>query len=464
MFSSTIAAISTPFGRGGIAVIRISGDEAIPIAEKIFRPRGKKSLSALPGGQAVYGDFLWEGRVLDDGIATLFRAPRSFTGEDTVELSCHGGLLLTETLLTAALTAGATQAEAGEFTKRALLHGKLSLSEAEGIIDLIDAETPDQLRLARAHTSGVFSRRITELYDRLAALVAETYVVADYPDEDLTSLTPEALKGEIRTLSDRISELLDSFRTGHAIAEGIYTVTAGKPNTGKSSLMNALLGRDRAIVSPRAGTTRDYLEEKAAVGKILLRLVDTAGIRDTEDEVEKIGVTRSLSALHRAELILALFDASAPPDGEDFALLDALKDLSVPKLALLNKNDLLPQVTAPSPALLSALEGRFDDILFLSAKTGEGLAALKEKIESLFAAGDIDYDSRAIVANARQNAALLRAKEALGRAEEALVAGFSPDVAGMDLEEALAALGETDGRSVSADVVDRIFRRFCVGK
>lgn len=463
MYSSTIAAISTPYGRGGVALLRLSGEEAIPIAERVFRPKGKRKLAGLSGGQAVYGEFLSEGRVFDDGIATIFRAPHSYTGEDVVELSCHGGILVAETLLTALFAAGAEQAEAGEFTKRAFLHGKLTLSEAEGVINLIDAETPDQLKLARSHTAGVFSRRVGEIYEALLALVSETYVFADYPDEDLRDLSPAELAVGIEEAAAKLSDLAATFKAGHAIREGIYTVVAGKPNTGKSSLMNALLGRERAIVSDRAGTTRDYLEEKASVGKVLLRLVDTAGIHKTADEVEKIGIDRSLSALKEAELLLAVFDASAPPDEEDRELLQKLALLPVPKLALLNKSDLLTELV-PNGELVHLTAGVFDESFVLSAKEGEGIDALKEKIESLFAAGTIDYDNRAIVANARQNASLLRAKEALERALTALKSGFTPDVAGLDLEAAMAALAETDGRSVSADVVERIFHRFCVGK
>lgn len=461
MFPSTIAAISTPYGRGGIAVIRISGIDAVGIADKIFKAKNKKSLADTEGGRIVYGDILAQGRIIDDGMAALFRAPHSYTGEDTVEISCHGGILITESVLTAALAAGAVQAEAGEFTKRAFVNGKLSLSEAEAVINLIDAETKDKMYLARSHASGVFSRAVDRIYESLLTLVSQTYVFADYPDEDLTDLTPTELRDGIANALADVNALQATYKAGHAISDGIYTVVAGKPNTGKSSLMNALLGRERAIVSSHAGTTRDYLEETATLGKIFLKLVDTAGIHDAEDEVERIGISRSVSALEKAELILAVFDASEKPTEEDAAFFEKLATLPVPKIAILNKNDLDESHHADYAPYL---ESGFHKIVSLSAKNGAGLDSLKATVEELFVSGSIDYDSSAIVANARQNASLLQTAEHLTHALSALDSGFTQDVAGMDIEAAMASLAETDGRGVSSDIVDRIFHRFCVGK
>ncbi|MBQ4120417.1 MAG: tRNA uridine-5-carboxymethylaminomethyl(34) synthesis GTPase MnmE, partial [Clostridia bacterium] len=409
----------------------------------------------------LYGDVYADGRVIDDGIASLFRAPHSYTGEDTVEISCHGGILITESVLTAILTAGAVQAGPGEFTKRAFVNGKLSLSEAEGVINLIDAETKDKMYLARSHTSGVFSREIDRIYENLLALVSQTYVYADYPDEDLTDLSVTELGDGIQKSLADVEALLATYKAGHAISDGIYTVVAGKPNTGKSSLMNALLGRERAIVSSYAGTTRDYLEEKATIGKIFLKLVDTAGIHEAEDEVEKIGISRSVSALEKAELVLAVFDASISPTEEDIAFLNKLKTLLVPKIAILNKNDLDTDHTGD---YLTYLGESFTKVLSLSAKHGKGIDDLKNTIESLFVNGEIDYDNNAIVANARQNASLLQTADHLKRAISALDNGFTQDIAGMDIENAMATLAETDGRNVTTDIVDRIFHTFCVGK
>lgn len=461
MFTTTIAAIATPYGRGGISVIRISGDEAIAIADKIFKAKNNKTLAETKGFTMLYGDIYADGRVIDDGIASLFRAPHSYTGEDTVEISCHGGILITESVLTAILTAGAVQAGPGEFTKRAFVNGKLSLSEAEGVINLIDAETKDKMYLARSHTSGVFSREIDRIYENLLALVSQTYVYADYPDEDLTDLSVTELSDGIKKALSDVEALLATYKAGHAISDGIYTVVAGKPNTGKSSLMNALLGRERAIVSSYAGTTRDYLEEKATVGKIFLKLVDTAGIHEAEDEVEKIGISRSVSALEKAELVLAVFDASINPTEEDIAFLNKLKTLPVPKIAILNKNDLDTDHTGD---YLAHLGDRFTKVLSLSAKHGKGIDDLKSTIEALFVNGEIDYDNNAIVANARQNASLLQTAEHLKRAVSSLDSGFTQDIAGMDIENAMVTLAETDGRNVTTDIVDRIFHNFCVGK
>ncbi len=459
-FPTTIAAIATPYGRGGIATIRISGSDAIPIADAVFCPKNKKKLADTPTNRVVYGDITERNMILDDGIATIFRAPHSYTGEDTVEISCHGGILITETVLTAILAAGAVQAGPGEFTKRAFINGKLTLTEAEAVIDLIDAETEDQIKLARQHTSGILSKELNSLYAALLEIVSQTYVYADYPDEDLTDLSSKEIRQKLVNIREHIEQLIASYITGHAITDGIYTVVAGKPNTGKSSLMNALLGRERAIVSGIAGTTRDYLEEKATIGKIRLVLVDTAGIHASDDEVEKIGIERSVSTLEKAELILAVFDASLPCSDEDELFIKKINALSVPKIAILNKNDMNID---KSETYLHHLQ-TYHAILSLSAQTGNGIEELKNTVESLFAKGDIDYSQTAILSNARQKSTLLRAKSAIDNAISALDNGFSQDVAGLDIENAMSALGDVDGRSVTMDIVDSIFHRFCVGK
>ncbi len=459
-FPTTIAAIATPYGRGGIAVIRISGSDAIPIADRIFMPKSSIMLSNIAANTSIYGDIVSDGSIIDDGMATVFRAPHSYTGEDTVEISCHGGILITETVLAAALTQGAIQAGPGEFTKRAFVNGKLTLTEAEAVIDLIDAETEDQMKLARQHTSGLLSKELGEFYEELLSIVSETYVFADYPDEDLTDLSVIEIKEKLQTVLEKIQALLSTYTAGHAIRDGIYTVVAGKPNTGKSSLMNALLGKERAIVSSIAGTTRDYLEEKAAVGKIRLLLVDTAGIHESKDEIEKIGIDRSVAALEKAELVLAVFDASESCSPEDIEFIEKIASLSVPKIAILNKND---KDTDKSDSYLARLNG-YHAVHSLSAKDKQGLEELKATIEALFISGEIDYSEHAILANARQKATLQRAKEALQSAVTALNLGFTQDIAGLDIENAMSALGDVDGRTVTGDIVDSIFHRFCVGK
>lgn len=469
--TDTIAAISTPYGRGGVALIRISGMDAMEIAGRVFRPKSGKHLTEIPGGRTAYGSICQPlisdakgacyGTIIDDGIAAIYRAPHSYTGEDTVEITCHGGILLTEQVLAAILSAGARPAEAGEFTKRAFVAGKLSLTEAEAVIHLIDADSEEQLRLARSHTKGVLTRALDGFYQRLLTLVSTAYVYADYPDEDLTDLTQPDMMAELNELITDMTALSATWRAGHAICDGISTVLAGRPNTGKSSILNRLLGRERAIVSNIAGTTRDTIEEKVQVGKVTLRLTDTAGLRKSDDPIEQIGVERSFAALRDAELILAVIDGTTPLTEEDRELLQKLSEYSVPKIALLNKSDLRDDA---SPVIDQLNPFSFFAVCPVSAKTGEGMDRLKEVIETLFIQGEIDYDTTAVIANARQKGALDRAIDAMQRAWDALQSGFTPDVAGMDMEDAMAALAEADGRAVSADIVDAIFHRFCVGK
>lgn len=477
--TDTIAAISTPYGKGGIAVIRVSGEEAIEVAARVFRPASGKALADIEGGRIVYGSICEPiiggaempfekpherryGRTIDDGMAAVMRAPRSYTGEDTVEISCHGGVLLTEKVLGALFSAGARPAQAGEFTRRAFVAGKLSLTEAEAVINLIDAESEEMLRLARSHTEGRLKAKLDTYYETLRTLISTAYVYADYPDEDLTDLSADEMKAALEALSSDMSALSDSYRVGHAICEGIQTVIVGRPNTGKSSLLNRLLGRDRAIVSDIAGTTRDTIEEKVQVGKVTLRLVDTAGLRESEDKIEQIGVERSYAALRDAELVLAVFDGAQALTDEDRQLIKTLASFPVPKIALINKTDLLER--GFSTELWEILATTFTAVCPISSLTGEGIDTLKARIEALYAAGEIDYDTTAILANARQKGALDRALAGVRAAIDALGGGFTPDVAGLDLEEAMAALSEADGRAVSSDIVDTIFHRFCVGK
>ncbi|MBQ8382567.1 MAG: tRNA uridine-5-carboxymethylaminomethyl(34) synthesis GTPase MnmE [Clostridia bacterium] len=462
--TDTIAAISTPYGKGGIAVIRISGDEAIDVAGRVFRAASGRALSEIEGGRIVYGSICAPtadgdlGKVIDDGMAAILRSPRSYTGEDTVEISCHGGILLTEQVLSAVIAAGARPAEAGEFTRRAFVAGKLSLTEAEAVINLIDARSEEALKLARSHTAGRLTEKLGQFYESLRTLLSTAYVYADYPDEDLTDLSAEEMVGALEALQGEMQALSDTYYVEHAVSEGITAVIVGRPNTGKSSLLNRLLCRERAIVSPIAGTTRDTIEETVQVGRVTLRLTDTAGLRESDDPIEQIGVERSLAALESAELILAVFDGAEPLSDEDRELLAKLEGSAAPKIALVNKSDL------QAGEVIGLPEGLFHAVCPVSARTEEGMDALRQVIESLYVDGEIDYDSTAILANARQKGALDRSIAGVEAALGALRSGFTPDVAGLDLEEAMAALSEADGRAVSADIVDAIFHRFCVGK
>ncbi len=451
-----IAAISTPYGRGGIAVIRMSGEGVFSLADAVFQAANGKPLSSLEGGRTAYGAILHDGKPIDDGIAAVFRAPHSFTGEDTVEISCHGGVLLTQRVLEASLLAGCRMAEAGEFTKRAYLNGKISLSQAEAVIGLIDAESEEQLKLASATSRGVLHSRLEAIAEELTELIASVYAYIDYPDEDLADLTAEELAEGAQRLHREVSALADSYRAGRAVKEGIPTVIAGKPNTGKSSVLNRLLGRERAIVTDVAGTTRDTVEETATVGRVTLRLCDTAGLRDSDDMVERIGVEKSREKLRESGLVLAVFDGSTALDGEDLAFINELKHLNGSEiLPILNKSDLSEKdITLPIDA----------EPIRVSAVTGCGFDLLAERISALFVSEKLDYDTTPILSSARQFAAAKAAEEHLKSACDALFCGFTQDVAGMDLELALARLREIDGLGVTEEITDRIFHRFCVGK
>lgn len=453
---SSVAAISTPYGRGAIAVIRISGEDAFDVLARVFVPSSGKKLSDYKASQLIRGDIVSGGRSIDDGMAVFFKAPSSYTGENSAEIYCHGGILVSEEVLKAVFAAGASPAPAGEFTRRAFINGKLSLTEAEAVINTIDAETRDKLDLARSHKKGVFSCKIDSIYSSLLTLVSSAYVFADYPDEDLSDVSPEEMTERLSEILSDIKNLAATYKAGQAINEGIYTVLAGRPNTGKSSLLNLLLGSDRAIVSDTAGTTRDSIEETVALGRIMLRLCDTAGIREGSDEIERLGIERSISALERAGLVIAVFDGSEKATDEDKRVCELLSKLSCPKIALINKSDLENKFDLDTSF--------FDKTISMSAKYAESSEALAKEIESLFVEGEIDYDTDAIVSSARQRASLDRAAEAVESALSALASGHTPDVAGLDIEDAMGALGEIDGRAVSEDIVRDIFGRFCVGK
>ena len=462
MLGETIAAVSTPRGRGGVALLRVSGADAILICERVFKPKSGRVLSKVESRRAIYGEILapdgngsWQS--VDDGIATVFVAPHSFTGEDTVEICCHGGVLLTETVLTALLSAGARPAEAGEFTRRAFLNGKLGLSAAEALGNMLEAQTRDQLTLAHVGMHGALEAGCNEIYDSLREVLASIYVKIDYPDEDLADMSREEILSRLEDCRERLKVLSDSYRTGHAIAEGIATVICGRPNVGKSSLYNRILGKEAAIVTAVEGTTRDVLTESASLGRVTLRLFDTAGLHDTEDPVEQIGIGRARDAMRRAELILAVFDGSEALTEEDLTLIRDLKDAPCQVIALLNKSDRGCVEDA-------GYREHFAYVIPISAKSGEGIDALREAVERLFINGTLDLREDAILANARQYAAVISANEAVCRAIEAIAAGYPIDMCCRDAEEAMASIAEVDGRAVSEDIVSQIFSHFCVGK
>ncbi|MBQ9131352.1 MAG: tRNA uridine-5-carboxymethylaminomethyl(34) synthesis GTPase MnmE, partial [Clostridia bacterium] len=432
MIGDTIAAVSTPHGKGGVALLRISGPRALEICERVFRPKSGKPLGQIAPRRAVYGEILapeTDGTWLpvDDGIATVFSAPASFTGEDTVELCCHGGVLLTQTVLTALLTAGARPAEAGEFTKRAFLNGKLGLSAAEALGNILEAQTREQLILAHTGMGGKIEDRCGEIYQTLCHILASIYAKIDYPDEDLADMSREEMEAALEECAQGLEALAQTYRTGHAIAEGIPTVICGKPNVGKSSLYNRILGKDAAIVTNVEGTTRDVLTEGASLGRVTLRLFDTAGLRDTDNPVERIGIQRTRQTLEDAELILAVFDGSRPADEEDRALVADLRERAVPVIAILNKSDLEGEE--------DPLYGQtFADTVRISAQMGIGMEKLTETVERLFTDGALDTRRDAVLTNARQQASVLSALEAVRRAVGALREGLPVDLCCTDAE------------------------------
>ena len=464
MKNDTIAAVSTPRGKGGVALLRVSGSEAVQIAGRVFKPKNGKQLSEIPARTAVYGTiYIKEANgtltPVDDALATVFRAPASFTGEDTVEICCHGGVLLTETVLTALLAAGASPAGAGEFTKRAFLNGKIGLSSAEALADLLEAQNRQQLLLAHSGMGGKTEKKSAEIYAELRRILASVYVVIDYPDEDLADMSREEMIAGFSECLAKLKALAETYRTGHAVAEGIATVICGRPNVGKSSLYNALVGREAAIVTDIEGTTRDLLTETVSLGTVTLRLTDTAGLRETANVVEKIGVERAKKAMEAAELILAVLDANAAITNEDRAILEEAKGVGKPVVILLNKTDL-----GVCAATLAECKSSCQNVVLLSAKTGEGFKELSEIVEQLFTDDSLSLENDAILTNARQQAAVLRAIEDVERAEKALADGLPIDLCCNDAEAAMASLAELDGRAVSEDLVSEIFSHFCVGK
>ncbi len=467
MSEKTIAAISTPAGKGGVSMIRISGKDALSIAGKIFYPASGRSLSSYPQSRAVYGKiFSYEdhdspAKIIDDGIATVFYAPHSFSGEDTVEISCHGGILITRNVLEAIFSAGAIPAGPGEFTKRAFINGKIALSQAQAVIDTINAENEEQLSLARSHLDGKLSDELTDIAGILTRVLSQCYVLCDYPDEDLSEIGNEEMACILQNCNERLTRLLATYKQGHAVAKGIQTVIVGRPNVGKSSLLNSLLGYDRAIVTDIPGTTRDTVEENMYVGKIMLRLCDTAGIRKREDSdsVEYIGIGRSIDKLKNAELVIAVFDSSQCLQTEDKDIIEILKNVTSPKIAVLNKSDLNAKT---GPSQLDYAD--FCLIESVCASNGSGVEKLKSDIENLFYSAKIDYSLTPVLSDAWQKASVENALECIARASNALINGTPADIAGLDIERAVAFISESDGKKVSDEIVRGIFASFCVGK
>lgn len=453
--NKTIAAISTPVGNGGIAIIRISGDNAIAVADKIF----SRSLADVPTHTVHYGFIVNDkGEKVDEVLATVMRAPNSFTREDVVEISTHGGSVASHRVLDAIIRAGAVMAEPGEFTKRAFLNGRIDLSQAEAVIDIINAKNTMSQKNALSQLGGALSREIGGARSDLVSLAAKMQVLIDYPDEDLEDITTDEIGETAREISAKLKKLLSTADSGRIIRDGIRTAIAGKPNVGKSSLMNALAGTDRAIVTDIAGTTRDVIEESINLDGIPLVLIDTAGIHDTEDTVEKIGVEKSRKSIEEADLVIVMLDSQSGFDDEDREVMRASGDTK--RIVLVNKNDL--GSTENIEAIRQAAEG--SPVIEISAKTGAGINSLIEEIKNIYHLGEVADGDRAVITNMRHKTALINADAALVRAAEAIEAGMPSDIASIDINEAIDALGEITGETVSESIVGEIFHNFCVGK
>lgn len=455
--TSAIAAISTAQAPGGIGVIRISGTGARQIAGRVFVSARGQKIEELPGYTALYG---WvyggeEKERIDEAVATVFVAPHSYTGEDVVELSCHGGLYLLRRVLDAVLAAGATPAGPGEFTRRAFLNGKMDLTQAESVMQLIGAQGGQALRTARAGREGALYRRIHASREKLLTIAAHLSAWADYPEDDIPQLDEESLLQSLREVEDELAQLLSQFDAGRVLREGVDTVIVGRPNVGKSTLMNLLAGCERSIVTEYAGTTRDIVEETVLLGGVPLRLADTAGLRETEDPVESIGVDRAKNRLNTAQLVLAVFDSSSPLTEQDHELITRLAGM--PAVAIINKSDLESKIDN------EYINKSFQQYVYISAKSGDGLTELQQAVETILHTADLN-PSEGILYTERQRDTARRAKEELDEAIRALAGGMTLDAVTVSVEGAVSALLELTGERATNEIVETVFSHFCVGK
>ena len=452
---STIAAISTPNAVGGIAVIRISGENAITVAEKVFRPYGDKTVGEMQGYTCAYGIAHDGGERIDDCVLTVFRAPHSYTGEDTCEISCHGGLYVSKRILRAVLKNGAVSAEAGEFTKRAFLNGKLDLTQAEAVMDVISARGEAELRMAEQLREGAAFKKAHACSDRLLKLLSGIAAWTDYPDEDIPEIEPTAITAELTEIRGELSSLIRSYDSGRILREGVATAIVGRPNVGKSTLFNCLSGCERSIVTDIAGTTRDVVEETVRLGDIVLRLSDTAGIHDTQDIIEGIGIDIAEKTARNAELVIVVFDGNCPLSADDFALIDKFNNKKC--IAVINKTDREQLIET------DILNDKFIHIVYISAKNSEGIEQLESAVKELF---EINPDSISVAtaANERQKQCIERAISSIDEGIKVIETSEMYDALNVLLDEAEQSLLELTGEKITEAVVNEVFSRFCVGK
>ncbi len=452
---SAIAAISTPLGTGGVGIIRISGKNATEIADRIFVSVNGIKLSSSKGYRAYFGRIFDGETAVDEVVCLVFRAPHSYTGEDVVEINCHGGVVLLKKILRLVLQNGAQAAAPGEFTKRAFLNGKLDLSEAESVMTLISAQGEQGANAAFNQLEGSLSRKIEKINSSLLSLAAHIAAWVDYPDDEIEELGNNELYSTIYNAHLELCALLSNFDSGMAVTNGVEAAIVGKPNVGKSTLMNLLTGYDRSIVTEIEGTTRDIVEETVNLNGCILRISDTAGMRETGDIVEKLGVERSRKKLERAAIVFAVFDLSKPLSDEDKELIDECKDKNV--IPIINKTDLEPRLD------VDYIKNKLGSPLFISAKIGDGYNELCDRVAELMGTKNFDTTS-AMLVNERQRICCQKASDALKDALEALNIGLTPDAIGVCIDDAIAALLELTGQKASEAVVDEVFKQFCVGK
>ncbi|WP_026883396.1 tRNA uridine-5-carboxymethylaminomethyl(34) synthesis GTPase MnmE [Clostridium akagii] len=454
----TIAAIATAIGESGVSIIRVSGSNSLEIVNKIFRAKNGENILDIKPYSMRYGNLIDSnnGSIIDEVIISFMKGPKSFTAEDTVEVNCHGGIFVTSRILEEILKCGARIAEAGEFTKRAFLNGRIDLSEAEAVMDIITAKTEASMKAAVMQAEGRVSKEINILRDELLEIIAHIEATVDYPEDDLEEMTSEKTTAVLEVVLDKITKLILTADEGKILREGLKTAIVGKPNVGKSSLLNVLLEENRAIVTDVAGTTRDVIEEYINIDGIPINIMDTAGIRETEDIIEKIGVEKSKQKIEEADLIVFMLDSSSALDEKDLEIIEYIKNKKY--IVLLNKIDLPRKIDEKS---IKDINPEF--IIEISAKNALGIVELKNKIKNLFFKGDIKLNDY-IITNTRHKAALIKAKNSLIDSLTALKNTQAIDLASIDVRNAWYALGEVTGDTLEEDLIDKIFKNFCLGK
>lgn len=452
---TTIAAICTAQGEGGIGVIRISGDDSLRIADKVFKNINNKKVADMKGYTAAFGKVCNNGEEIDEAVVLVYRAPHSYTGENVVEISCHGGIFITKQVLRAVLDNGAVPAQAGEFTKRAFLNGKIDLTEAESVIDIISAKSRSAARAALCVKDGALRRKIDKINEDLLSQAAHLSAWADYPEEDIAEVSDEELFATFDNAVKVLQGLLDTYDSGQAVKQGIDTVIAGRPNVGKSTLMNLLTGCEKSIVTDIPGTTRDVVEDTVVLGDVMLRLSDTAGLRDTEDRVEQIGVDRAKKRLEQCGLLLAVFDNNQILNDDDYELIKNAKNATT--IAIINKIDLEQKLDT------DFINDNFENVVYISAKSGECREELTKAVEKIAGTANLN-PSEGILSNERQRLAVANALSSVVEAKSTLEAGLTYDAVTVSLEDAISNLLELTGESTSDEVIDRVFHNFCVGK